>query len=82
MATCKVSLALEELIGLPNYSNVRVGPAHIEREVEDTPEARKQAFDEIADELNTVLGEQRTAVLNAVKAFAASGGYGDVRKAG
>lgn len=79
MATCRVSLSAQELIGLPQYSNVTIGPAFIEREVEDTKEDRAAAFAEMGNEIRGVLGEQRRIVLEAVKAFAQSGGYQDVR---
>lgn len=81
MATCRINLELQELVGLPNYSNVTIGPARIEREVEDTPEARAKAFEEIGEELREVLGQQRRIILEAVKEFAKQGKYADVRNA-
>lgn len=40
----RVAVQLSNLIGLPAYSNVTVGPILIERYVRDTPEERKRAM--------------------------------------
>lgn len=78
---CVVSLAMEELIGLPNYSNVRIAPQIVYRVVPDDPKAREKAFEEMGLELRDALGQQRRIILDAIKAFAKQGGYGDVRQA-
>jgi hypothetical protein len=41
-------MAVAEKVGLPNYSNVDIGPAVVERYVEDTPEAIRQGLAECA----------------------------------
>lgn len=79
MAVSKVSLTLAEKVGLPNYSNVDIGPVTIEREVEDTPEARAKALLAINGELQEILAQLRRTTLEAIKAFAQAGGYGDVK---
>jgi hypothetical protein len=40
-------MSVAEKVGLPNYSNVDVGPAVIERYVEDDPDAIRKALAEI-----------------------------------
>ena len=77
MAKCWVSKAMEEKIGLPNYSNVTIGPVVIAREVDDTPAARAMALQQIEEELHTDLARARVVTLEAVQAFAKEGGYGD-----
>jgi hypothetical protein len=59
----RVSASVSEKIGLPNYSNVDVGPIVIERWCEDTPEARQRTLTECTDEAELVAGQQRTIFL-------------------
>jgi hypothetical protein len=79
MATATISCSIEEKVGLPQYSNVTIGPVTITRECDDTPEARKALREEIHAELREDLAKERGIVLEAIKAFAKDGGYGDVR---
>lgn len=46
MELVKVSMAVAEKVGLPNYSNVDIGPAVVERLVENTPEAIQKGLAE------------------------------------
>ena len=79
---CTVSASAQELVGLPSYSNITIGPITITRDVEDdTPEGRKAALKEIHEEIREDLAAERSFMLKAVEAFAKSGGYGDVRQA-
>jgi hypothetical protein len=75
-----VTISLYDEIGLPSYSKVGVGPVTLSRVVDDTPEARKKAAEELTDEVKDILGHLREVTLDAVKAFAKSGGYGDARQ--
>lgn len=69
-----------ELVGLPAYSNVTVGPFAAYRMVDDgTEDELKEHFRELSAVVEGAVQQQRDVVLNAVKAFAAGGGYKDVR---
>lgn len=62
-----VSFAVEEKIGLPNYSNVTVGPATVIRFVKDTPEARAEGLRDCAAETEGILHEERKPVLELIR---------------
>lgn len=62
-----VSMAASELIGLPNFSNVTIGPAMIQRFCIDSPDERKAALKEAAIQVETVLAEEREIVQQALK---------------
>lgn len=62
----QVSMTLSEKIGLPNYSNIDVGPATVTRFVEDTAEARDQGLRECTDGCEKILAEERELVLNMI----------------
>ena len=74
-----VSFSLGEKVGLPEYSNVDIGPITIARVVENTKEAKAAAKAEILEELQEDIAVMRKTVLTAIREFAKSGGYGDVR---
>lgn len=75
-----ISLSCAEKVGLPNYSNVDIGPAVLTRIVDDGDDAHVQAeFAKIGGVLEHVIAQQREITLEALKAFAAAGGYRDVR---
>jgi hypothetical protein len=81
MTTCEIGLTVEELIGLPNYSNVRIAPQMVRKTVEDTPEAIEAGFAQIAEDVGRALAVQREVVFNSVKAAAKAGKYADIREA-
>jgi hypothetical protein len=62
-----VAFRVHELIGLPNYSNVTIGPVEQGRWVESTPEAIKLAYDEMAKQVEDILAVHREVVLNFIK---------------
>lgn len=57
------SFTITEKIGLPNYSNVDVGPATIHRFVPDDANKRK----EVVEDVEAIAREQREIILNIVK---------------
>jgi hypothetical protein len=67
MERVRVSMSVEEKIGLPNFSNVVIGPISLESWCDDTPEARKAALKEITEECEEHLGVERTKVLEWLK---------------
>lgn len=69
-----------ELVGLPKFSNVTIGPFVAYRWVEarDDADLERELLD-LAGVINGAITHQREIVLEAVKAFARSGKYGDVR---
>lgn len=58
------SYACEEKIGLPNYSNVTVGPAVVTRWIDPEDNEQRNA---VVKEVHKILGEQREIILNIVK---------------
>lgn len=62
-----VSVQLAEKVGLPKFSNVDIGPIVIGKWVEDTPEARRAAMDEITAECEDVMMNERGKVLQFLK---------------
>jgi hypothetical protein len=62
-----VTMQLSELIGLPNYSNVTVGPGSVTRFVQDTPDGIRQGLTECAVAVEGILAEEREPVLNLVR---------------
>lgn len=58
------SYSCEEKIGLPNYSNVTVGPATVARWIDPD---NKEERDAVVTEVHKILGEQREIILNIVK---------------
>lgn len=63
----KVHFHVGEKIGLPNYSNVDIGPASVERFVEDTPEAIEEGLRDATAAAEKILAEDRDKVLAAVR---------------
>lgn len=57
----------EELIPTVQYGNVKIGPAYVERYVEDTPEARVQGLKDCFMESQKVLGALREVFLSEIK---------------
>lgn len=64
----KITMGLHEKIGLPDFSNVDIGPISIERYVEDTQEARVAGLREITAECEELLAEERKKVLDFLRA--------------
>jgi hypothetical protein len=62
-----VTMQLSELIGLPNYSNVTVGPGSVTRFVKDTPELVAGGPVQCAHEVEAILAEEREPVLALVQ---------------
>jgi len=63
----RVCVQVSELFGLPQYSNVTIGPILIERWVKDTPSERRAGLEECAAEVEEQLAIQRDAVVSLVK---------------
>lgn len=61
-----VGMQLAEKIGLPNYSNVDVGPAVVYRFTEDNEEARREGLLECAADCEFILAHEREPVLQLV----------------
>lgn len=61
-----ISMQASELIGLPQYSNVTVGPAMVQRFVPDTEEGRYEGLKEAAKTCERIVGEERSVVLEIV----------------
>lgn len=62
-----VSMQASELIGLPNYSNVTIGPASVTRFVPDTAEDREAGLKQCAMEAEKIIAEERELVLQIVQ---------------
>lgn len=60
-----VTMQASELIGLPQYSNVTVGPASVTRFVPDSEVP--QGLKDTAKEVEQIIGEERELVLEIVK---------------
>jgi hypothetical protein len=67
METAKLRFGLEEKIGLPDFSNIVVGPISIERSCEDTKEERARVMAEMIEEVEEILAQERTKVLDWLK---------------
>jgi hypothetical protein len=78
--TVEIGMQFEELIGLPNFSNVRIATQVVRRTVTDNEEAVKAGFAECQAQCGQALAEARELVLLSVKAAAKKGSYGDVRQ--
>lgn len=63
----RVGIQISELIGLPKYSNITVGPILLERWCKNTPEERRHALNEIMAEVAQIAGEYRTAILESLR---------------
>lgn len=62
-----VTMQLSELVGLPNYSNVTVGPGSVTRFVTDTTEGIREGLTACAVAVEGILAEEREPVLNLVR---------------
>jgi hypothetical protein len=62
-----ISFTVEEKIGLPEYSNITVGPVTIHRFVHDTVADRKHGLKETASEVEQVLAEEREIIYEALR---------------
>jgi hypothetical protein len=62
-----VTMQLSELIGLPNYSNVTVGPGSVTKFVKDSEEGIAEGLRACAMSVENILAEEREPVLNLVK---------------
>lgn len=61
------AVQISELIGLPKYSNVTMGPIMSEGWCEDTPEARKAKQRELMAEVAEIAGEYRNMILESLR---------------
>lgn len=61
----EVSWSIDELIGLPNYSNVRLGPVTIKMKV--AKDRIDEGFEECAKRVERSLAIERSGVLDALK---------------
>jgi hypothetical protein len=62
-----VTMTLEEKIGLPNYSNVTVGPATVYRFVKDDENSRQQGLRECSEDCEYILAYEREPVLKLIE---------------
>lgn len=62
-----VTFQASELIGLPNYSNVTIGPGSVTRFVADDPEARKAGLRDCVREVEKIIAEEREVVLDLIR---------------
>src|SRR5437764_12535075 len=62
-----VGFQVSELIGLPNYSNVTVGPAFCMAFAKNDQDSRRAAMRELADDVEAIAREQRQIILNIVR---------------
>ena len=69
-----VSMGASEKVGMPNYSNVDIGPASVTRFVRDDPDAIKEGLRECVQVCEEVIGEERGAIIDVVKAAISSAG--------
>lgn len=85
-----IGVQASELVGLPQYSNVTVGPFVAFRNIADPAvehpddpnkqtEQLKLEYQKLGEAVEQGVSEQRQLILNALKKFAADGGYSDVR---
>ncbi len=61
-----VTMQLSELIGLPNYSNVTVGPGSVTRFVKDSDEDVQNGLIKCAMQVENILATEREPVLQMV----------------
>jgi hypothetical protein len=62
-----VTMQLSELVGLPNYSNVTVGPGSVTKFVKDGKDGIAEGLRECAIAVETILAEERQPVLEMVQ---------------
>lgn len=62
-----VTMQLSELIGLPGYSNVTVGPGSVTKFVEDSSEGIRDGLTQCAVAVEGILAEEREPVLEMVR---------------
>lgn len=68
-----ITMGASEKIGMPNYSNVDLGPASVSKFVYDDRDAIAQGLKEIVDVCEQVIGEERGKVIEVVKAAMQTG---------
>lgn len=65
----QITVGAEEKIGLPNYSNVVIGPIIVTRFVEDDPAVIDEALRvTLREHVESLIAEERSNVLEMVKA--------------
>lgn len=62
-----VAMQVSELIGLPNYSNVTIGPAMAAGFCRDTKDDRRAKLAELTADVENVVAVERAAILALVK---------------
>lgn len=65
-----VSQQISELIGLPNYSNLTIGPTKVTVVCEDSDEAIQESIKRINFIVESTLAEQREIILETIKSQA------------
>lgn len=63
----KITVGAEEKIGLPNYSNVVLGPFIVERYVEDNENVIEEMRDTLNNTVEELLRTEREALLELIK---------------
>lgn len=63
----RISFSLAEKVGLPNYSNIDVGPCGLEKWVEDDPDAIRKGRDELIEQVEEFMAIERTKVYDFIK---------------
>lgn len=63
----QVSMGASEKIGLPNYSNIDVGPALVTRFVKDDTDSIKEGLRFCAQVCEDIIAEERDAIMSALK---------------
>lgn len=64
----KVGNGAKETIPTAQYANITIGPAWVEKYVEDTPEAIRTGLQECLEAAEEVLGEERDRLVEAIRA--------------
>lgn len=62
-----VTMQLSELIGLPNYSNITVGPGSVTRFVKDTDDTVADGLTKCALQVENILAAEREPVLQMIE---------------
>lgn len=64
----KVGNGAKETIPTAQYANITIGPAYVEKWVEDNPESIRTGLQECLDAAEEVLGNERDRLVEAIRA--------------
>lgn len=67
-----VTMGASEKVGLPQYSNVDLGPASVTRFVRDDPTEIMHALRQAVNQCETIIAEERGPIVELAKAAKAS----------